>query len=246
MRRKGSRMSMDRFERLRRNDPMQDQASNVFTPKPLEKVNSGGSLDSVDLSKQNSLDSPTPEKDGGMMEMLENMKNANMSRKHSVIQEEEESPVSDKSSKRDEGIGGSFDQQSEISDSSLNSKCGNGVNGGGGGFGGGGGVGPNPSGVIHSVEEERMSQLDGSINRTDSLDENAEIALDPTKLADGYPTVGADGAPDSPFNKKPGAIKKVSFLWGSEGESDGEHKEPISETYHYEGAKKSKWNLFRK
>ena len=238
-------MSIDRFDRnMRVSEATVEQGSKDYMPKFLEKSNSVSSFDSSggeDMSKQNSVESDR----GGMSEMLENLKNVNKSRKHSVIQEEEElSPVSDKSSKRDEGIGGSFDQHSELSDSSLNSKTGNGINGSGGPRGG----------HIQSVAEEE-DMLESGADKLVSSSANPELPLDPSKLKDGFPSGIPNGekSEENPFNKKPGIVKKVSFLWGKNGDENGEGEdeddeqaEPISETYHYEGAKRSRFNLFRK
>lgn len=66
-----------------------------------------------------------------------------------------------------------------------------------------------------------------------------ELTLDPSQLnADAYPnrTEGPTHSKvtDSPFNKKPGAIKKVSFNWHQE--SDEKPEPTSSDTYVYDGA----------
>lgn len=67
-----------------------------------------------------------------------------------------------------------------------------------------------------------------------------ELTLDPSQLsADAYPNLsGAERSQvtDSPFNKKPGAIKKVSFNWHQESEEKADDSSQPSDTYVYDGA----------
>ena len=225
-------MSIERFDRLKRVGS--DPATGDMPTNPLIKSNSVGSNSSNDLLS-NSLDN------GGesTSEMLENLKNSNNLRKHSIIHEEEdEPPLNEKVlsvSQSDPGLTSRY---------TGNGQAGSGL------------------GVGHGITEEQPEVAANGGNAINAANggnainaaneagpKDNEIALDPTRLEEGcYPSVGGAGkeTPESPFNKKAGAIKKVSFFAGGDGDEDGEDVNPVSDTYHYEEAKKSKWKLFKK
>ena len=135
--------------------------------------------------------------------------------------EEDESPKSTRS-KNDEGLGESFDQQSEMSDSSLSNRSGN------------GGLNGYRNPVYDAVPEESSFEREGS-------DKSKELPLDASKLEEDV--VNDKEAVDG--NKK-GMTKKVSFLWGEDKNSENPDQtpEPVSERFVYEGQKdKSKFSL---
>ena len=189
MRRKGSRMSMERFERKYEKKPEPSQDSN---------------FDVNNFLKNNQVNIEAKNGNGVIKPIKEDSKG-----------EEDESPKSTRS-KTDEGLGESFEQQSEISDSSLNNRGNGGLNGY-----------RNP--VYDAVPEEE------SVER-ESPQDKGELPLDASKLED---DVASDGS-------KKVMSKKVSFLWGEEGntENTDQTPEPVSERFVYEEQKdKSKFSL---
>ncbi|XP_064637834.1 transient receptor potential-gamma protein-like isoform X2 [Lineus longissimus] len=80
--------------------------------------------------------------------------------------------------------------------------------------------------------EERPAEESPSKGSPSSGD---EIQLDPTKLPSWPPKDhnASDSGSESPFNKKPGAIKRVSFLWGEE--NSGASEEGSEKSYVYDG-----------
>ena len=140
----------------------------------------------------------------------------------------------------DEGLGESFDQQSEMSDSSQSIRATNGFNG------------------MDTVPEERTAE--DKVQTTPSHEEipppphsdlspttnqNTELTLDPSTLESpttdtnsskgSQESLGENGG--SPFAKKAGSIKKVSFFAGAEDDQQ-DSGEPVSDTYVYEGRPK--------
>ena len=184
MRRKGSRMSMERFERKYEKKPEPSQDSNF-------DVNNFLKNNQVNIENKNS--------NGVIKPIKEDSKG-----------EEDESPKSTRS-KTDEGLGESFEQQSETSDR------------------GNGGLNSYRNPVYDAVPEEEGMEKEGSQDK-------GELPLDASKLED---DVTSDG------NKRP-MSKKVSFLWGEEGntENSDQTPEPVSERFVYEEQKdKSKFSL---
>ncbi len=194
LRRKGSRMSMERFERKyeKKTEPSQDSnfdVNNFLKNKELStaeaKANGNGTIQ------------PIREDSKG---------------------EEKELPK-DGRTKKDEGLGESFDQQSE-SDSSLNSRSNGGMNGY-----------RNPG--YDAVPEEEDKD---SLQKKGSQD---ELPLDASTLEK-----DVNGATEG--NGKKSISKKVSFLWGEEGKNQesAESPEPVSDRFVYEEPKdKSKFSL---
>ncbi len=230
MRRKGSRMSMDRFGSRSTDVPTPKKMEPPIPENPnfmqrhLEKSNSIQSSDSgSSLSKQNSM-----EKSGSIDKMID-------TKLQQTIIHEEDSPGSH-GSRKDEGLGESFDQQSEMSDTS--SKPGNGaVNG------------TRSSAIYESVPEE-----DASISEQTAEGDTPELTLNPSKLPTStYPDKIGHGngkvqpAEGSPLpSKKLGGTKKVSFLWGNDEHGDYEgDKEPVSDTFIYEDKRRSKLSALK-
>ena len=230
------------------------------------------------LEKTNS--DPTPEDIYELPKFLEKTANSEkLNTKKKAILEETEDELeiehvgnSDKT-KKDEGLGESLDQHSEMSDSgsSLNSRV---VNGGASS----GGV-MNP--VYESVPEEHVAEVgsvrsenagnvgEGAVSEVKVGDVNvnvnngnqSEITLDPSKLTYDPGDLGGDvgnwkdssGVSDSNssddlnvFSKKSGSIKKVSFFNNGEDEEEGENlSDPVSDTYVYDGKPRSRFGLGR-
>ena len=164
-----------------------------------------------------------------------------------------------KTMKKDEGLGESFDQQSELSDSgsSLNSK--GIINGGGSG----GGV---RNMVYESVPEEHLSESGsavgdnvsptsgssdhfkgdsesvevGDVNLNTNNANQDEITLDPSKL----PSECGSAEDLNVFNKKTGSIKKVSFA--KNGNVVSEQDKPVTDTYVYDGQARSRFGVGRR
>ena len=156
---------------------------------------------------------------------------------------------------RDEGLGESFDQQSEVSDGSANSRAGNGVSNGNGGIRN---SAFNAVPEENSPEDEAPKNLNTNASSTSLDDVNPELTLDPSKLPNfsnnsNLGSALSESTPDlsdSPnIAKKNGASKKaVSFL-GSSGSGDDPQIEetPVSETFVYEGKPaKSGWGFLKK
>lgn len=250
LRRKGSRMSMERLQRQIRVDPIaEDDAYTV--PKFLSKSNSVGSDSGSDRgiimpSKENSLDSLRGDQALNVLKEEHEEQSSSPGKGKSALDEQGKSSPSSKngSQNQDEGLGESFDQQSQsdLSDSNqsitgaMTRSGSNGVSG------------------MDPVPEEQGQEEETSTNNNANTEQ--EITLDPKKLpysesADSVVgTQDSYGSDGSPFSSKVGSIKKVSFLWGTE---EGEEtKEPVSDTYVYDGKAekrekiKSKFGLARR
>lgn len=150
--------------------------------------------------------------------------------------------------KKDEGLGESF-EQSDSGDSNSNSRSPN-------GFGSGISNGiRNP--VYDSVpEEEKPSAEEKSKDEESASTDNVELTLDAAKLGRTYsdpsasnpakhPAAQVTSTPQPSRGKKLSPSKKVSFLGGKEAEEGEETTEPVSDTFVYEGGKRSKFDKLR-
>ena len=243
LRRKGSRMSMERLQRQIKVEPIPEDGNPYSMPKFLEKSNSI-------QSNASSVDSQTP---------VPRMPRGRPTEPNGdVVGEGREDNHLDNGVKNncDEGLGESFDQQSEMSDSNSSLKGANGQNGTSKNGG---------SRYYDTVPEEKTSESgslvgEGSAVAPGNSDNNAgslspsdispELTLDPSKLpateeGSVMPTDGVDNMDESPFNQKVGSIKKVSFFCGEDEGGNKEKQEPVSDTYVYEGKPRKKFG-FRK
>ena len=195
-------MSMERFERKYEKKPEPSQDSN---------------FDVNNFLKNNQVNTEAKANGNGMIQPI----------KEDAKGEEKESPPSYRSttSKKDEGLGESFDQQSIVSDSSMNSNSRGNHNGGSNGY-------KNPA--YEAVPEEETTDKQNSANKASN---GGELPLDASSLE-------KDVAAENVGKKV--ISKKVSFLWGEENKSEDSDKtpEPVSDTFVYEEPKdKSKFSL---
>ena len=221
--RKHSRMSMERLQRKLKMDPIPEQSEkdkvDYTMPKFLEKKMKAAAAAAASGDTQTTIAETEVENGEAVKESL--------------------------NQRRDEGLGESFDQQSEMSDSSLRSNSNS-----------------NRNSIYDQIPENDNSSINEVLSEhgdTEELEDDeadiagnisSEITLDPAKLPDAYPTPSnsADNVTtDSPFRQRTGAIKRVSFLWqnaaGGIGEGGGS---PTKEPYVYDGKPNGKLEAIRK
>jgi len=138
----------------------------------------------------------------------------------------------------DEGLGESFDQQSEMSDSNQSIKATNGI--------GGMDTVPEEGILIDTVESSPSSDELTQPSSSPGSELSLELTLDPSKLGTpdrdecssfGSSQQNLNENDDNPFDKKAQPIKKVSFYAGGDCEGT-EGSEAVSDTYVYEGRPK--------
>jgi hypothetical protein len=130
-------------------------------------------------------------------------------RRHSIVEENCDDRLKN-GDKKDEGLGSSL-EQSENGDNEKSLK------------------------KYDTMEDPLIEAEENPAEEStkESPAKGEEITLDPSKLPNWSPKeANCDSSSESPFNKKPGAIKRVSFLWGEDGSASEEGSE---KSYVYDG-----------
>lgn len=221
LRRKGSRMSMERYKRqMKPSGAAISEGEGNGLPGFLKKTTSNLSQDSTSSKTKDCVDAivEQTELDGGKTKGKKTESNGSDSQSCSP--------------KKDEGLGESFEQSE--SESSLNSKSNlNGIK----------------NAAYDAVPEELVSE-DGSLREprgSGSQSDKGELPLDASKLPKGDAGAASGSEQSSPRDDGGGSpdghgslSKKVSF-YGSNDNTEGEEEAPVTETYVYRGKPKSRF-----